>query len=161
MERSERVLSSLEATEKLDTRTEILSDKRLEELSNDPQNIVYQYEHDTVDRVKPASEVKMLIHQLRETYFAARAAAPARSDTAIRNDILETSALFRDFEKTHPRFFDQCTDRDTTPEHMQSMFTMLNIRKLQEAGKYTEEQAQQLVSTFLLDRFKRGPAPSK
>ncbi len=137
-------------------KTETLTQDRVQELSKSSQNVMYEYEHDTVDRVKSSDEVKYLMRETMIKYKELRETHPEFCDRACRRTLLENETQLRDFKKTHPKIFDVVTNRDASPKDIEVIYFQLNIVKDVEAGKISYEMAMQKVQMHAVEICKTG-----
>ena len=137
---------------------QMLSEKRLQELSKDPANIVYTYEYDTPEKPKAAPEVKVYYRRLKGIYTKIRREYPGWDDSAVRDHVRETDAEMKDFEQSHPAIFKALTDRTSKPEHLQHILYMVYLLEMVENGRITKENATEHAKAFLVEQFKRGEA---
>lgn len=146
----------MSSKDKLSSRTTNLTKSQLDKLTEDPKNLVYDYTHDQVERVKSVEEVKYLIQGVRQEYLTLRANQPDLCDRACRRQLTQDSTSFADFAKTHPLMFERITNRDATEQDFQIMFAHLRLRALVESGRMSHEEATQKVNLLVLEHCKTG-----
>ena len=139
--------------DEIPTRTTTLTSDEVQQITKNPKNIVYQYEHDTVDRVKSVEEVKYNICEAKNEYDHLRKNYPELCDNACRRKLM---LKFADFSKTHPFYFKMVTNRDATPRDFQMAYLFLNMRKQVELGNISEEQATLHIKEMVLNQCKTG-----
>jgi len=137
-------------------KSEIFTGSQLDKLTQNSNNEVYEYQYDSVDRVKSVAEVKTLMKTLRLAYLKLRETDPELCDNAIRRKILEDNVTMQDFKKTHPKIFELFANRKSEPKDFEIILYQLNIRLNVENGTIPQEEGTRLVQLYLYEKFKTG-----
>lgn len=138
-------------------KAELLTRQRLQELSNDPNNIVYEYVYDTPDNPKDSGCVRELFKNLRNAHRELLEKHPTWTDENCRMELLEVPR-YVDFRQSHPKMFDAATSRDTTSEQIKYILYMIYMLEQQERKTINPYDATQQVKAFLIEKFSRGAA---
>ena len=149
---------------------ETLSNKDVQQMSaKDPKKVVYEYQFDTVDRVKSAREVAQLIQitlqkrndLLDEEDKKKKGSGENRGsdgdrDEIIRYRLVENFPVLRDFQNTHPSIFSRITSSTFTPKEMELLQYQLNLRLMVETGQISKSQAGEIVQMKTVQQFQTG-----
>jgi hypothetical protein len=141
---------------KIPTETKSFTKQQVLDISKDPKNVVYEYEHDLAARVKPVAEVKYLVRETKCVYDDLRRARPESCDNSCRREMMEKSPQLADFSKTHPLFFEKLTNREATVRDFHIMFAHLNLRSQVESGRLSHEEASQQMNLMVMEQCKLG-----
>ena len=142
--------------------TQNFSQDQIQNLANDPRNIVCQYEFDEAPVVRKSEEVRYLLEETLEKYVAKRQAQPTYCDKAIRREIIAENENLKEFEKTHGRIFEKFTDRNSTASDLEPIYLMLDlIAKREElkdknAQDVLHNQQTAFLHQHLAQRFNTG-----
>ena len=137
----------------------ILSTADVENLANDPRNLVYTYVHDEPTALFTSQQQIQMIQTIQCQYGDLRRNFPEATDDELRAKILATHSKnnqLKLFVDNNPKIWMLCTNRDTTSDELNHIRYMLYLRTMQEQGKINEAEAQQLIQTYLLEKFKTG-----
>jgi hypothetical protein len=143
--------------------SQLITPSRAKELANDSSNVVYEYEFDTVQYVKKAVHVESLLYETFQEYLVLRNQNPQWSDNHCRfylcskhyNDSNDFNK-FADFQKSHPRFFETMTNRNTTQKELVPLFKMIELKKKEERREITANEASQINQQFQLEYWNTG-----
>ncbi len=145
---------------------ETMSTKEAQEMNaKDPKKVVYEYQFDTVDRIKPAKEVADLIHltlQKRNELLESiddgseKTQQQRKNDDEIRNYLASHFPALEDFQNTHPSIFVRITSSKFSPKEMQLLQFQLNLRAMVETGQISPNQAGELVQLHTVKQFQTG-----
>ena len=125
----------------------------MQKLAEDEKNRVYTYVHDQPTVTYTAQQQKRLIAEIRVAYLKMQQESPTLSDDAIRAKIKENTDHAA-FGENNPHIFQRCTDRNTTNDQLDILRYMLYVREQQESGHLSQAQADEIVQSNLLQRFK-------
>jgi len=137
-------------------KTKTLTNDDIEKISENPKNIMYEYQHDTVDRVKASDEIKYLMIETMECYKKVREKTPEVCDNACRRELTEKSPQLKDFQKTHPKIFGAITNRKATARDFEVIYFQLNMVKKIELGEMTYETGYQQATMDSMEKCKTG-----
>ncbi len=135
---------------------ETLTQDRVEEISKDPKNVMCEYEHDTVDRVKPSDEVKELMMETMRKYKTLRQNQHDLCDRACRRELVKEHDYLKEFQKTHPKIFETLTNRNSNARDFEVIFFQLNILRDVERGEISSDMGMQKVQMHAVDVCKTG-----
>jgi hypothetical protein len=127
--------------------------ERLERLSAEGASVL-QYVYDEPERRADAAYALALARDA----LLRRQALGKVDDAHARARVLAEDATLRQFAKTHPRIFQLVTELVDGPRHFEVLQELGAVRAQVERGKSGDE-ANVHVSTMLLERCRRGPAP--
>jgi hypothetical protein len=135
--------------------TESFSQTHLEQLAQDPRNLVYHYEHDesAVKTRLGADEAKVLVNQVRQRYLEMIEKQSQLDDEQCRLQICSERDRWRQFAGDYKMIFKLVTNRNTPDHQFQHVLYMLYIMKQKEVGLYTEQQANALIQSYFLKHF--------
>lgn len=152
-------------------RGKVYTQERLHELAADESNQVYDWEYDTVERVLPPDEVELKLKLLwgytvrnKREHPQWKWADHKRFITALEHDPNErVRALeLHKMARSHPKMFDVVTHpRSDFDKDVKPIFGIIHTKRLLDAGRVTEKNAQARVSSQLQDHFKLPPGMTK
>lgn len=136
--------------------SQFITPSHAKKLANEKGNVVYGYEFDSVDHVKPASLVETLLNETFLEYITVREKNPLWDDNQCRQYLFHSNNKLADFAKTHPRFFETMTNRTSTEKELVPLFKMIEIKKREERRELTANEASQLNQQFQIEYWKTG-----
>lgn len=136
------------------SRTEKLTEERLEQLAQDPNNVVYKYEdkHDAEPALS-ADIARNIVREIRKRYGELRAEHPTWTDDRVRERLCVESKDWKAFATTHKMLFSKTTDRGTDEAQMKHVFYILFMHKQRETGALTPEECNKQVQEYMLRQF--------
>lgn len=152
-------MAANEDESKASGQTKTLSNTDLEQLSQDPSNVVYKYEYDAsaVDTTLNASKCRELVGNIRQAFLNIRTTKPLMSDDDIRNWFCFTNWLWRGFAESHPSIFEKITNRNTDIYKMNIILYILLMQHQVETGKMTKKEGDKRVQEYVLKNLKKIP----
>lgn len=129
--------------------------ERLEELAADDANRVYDFEHDTVERVLPPHEVRLKLLATRGLVVENMKKHPHWKWQDHKTFIRDNHPTLWEMTRTHPKMFAVASHPNTDARKDFAPILMLIQAKEDElAGRISEKRAMQIVSTTLQDHLK-------
>lgn len=145
-------------SDKINTTTQNLTPNDVNNLSKDPKNVMYEYQFDTVDRVKAVNEVEYLFRECKNACDKIRKEHPEFCDNRCRKELMK-DPTFADFSTTHPFFFKFATDRNVSARDMRMAYFQLNLKADVEAGRLSQDEATNRMKMFVIEECKNPHAP--
>ena len=139
---------------------EYFNQQELERLAQDPKNQVYTYVNDEATAKFTAQQQRSLTTQIRNQYLQCRSTTPNQSDDEIRTTIRCNKNIDL-FAENNTRIFDTLTNRDSSPDHVNHIRYMIDLREQLENGSINEIMAQQMIQDYLVTAFKTGLTPEE
>lgn len=140
--------------------TEWFTQKHLDELSQDPKNVVYQYstDHSVASTIKTfnADEAKTTVRNIRKRYLELRVEHKDWSDDKIRERICIENRTWKEFAKSYKSLFVCTTDQNTDESRMTHIFYILYMYKLKEIGTLSEKECNARVQAYMIKEFSTG-----
>lgn len=134
-----------------------LTQTDIDKLAENPSNLVYKFTTDSDAASIPrltAEKARDCAKMLIEKYNQLKDEHPTWTDINIRNSLICTD-VFRMFKKAYPKFFDKCTDRNTTTEQISYVFYMFYMQSQIERGTISKQQANEMVQKYFLEKYAR------
>jgi len=131
-----------------------IADEKLQELADDPANIVYKYEDgDAPATVMPLPEVKTNILQLWDDFKKMKGGRKLSYSEVrkVRRKLEKSNEKWKSFSKTHPLIFDRVVDHRTGEAEIKALLYMIFLKDMQNKGQITNG-AEQLQS-YIFDTF--------
>jgi hypothetical protein len=139
-----------------------LSPEEVARLRADDSNIFLEETHDAVERNLAPAEVAALLQVVRAMAVQERKNAPEISETILRSAVMRRSTSAAAFQRTHPRFFNVATAAETDAQTIEDMVELIDLRRRQDEGSISKEDAMKRVIAIEAARQKRaGTLPSQ
>lgn len=125
----------------LKTSTVQLTPEQIEELRQNPDNVVYGVTHDEVEYT-PMSQVKKTMGVIRTLAQLLRRENPTWSDAKVRQEIRSRSkAADTMASSTHPRLFEIITRENVDDKTAEMIGYMISLHERVERGEMTKEDS--------------------
>lgn len=131
-----------------------ITDEKLEQLANDPKNIVYRY----TDQKAPVTitslpEVKNSVLELWAKFKEIRNDRTLTYKQArnIRVNLCKHDIKWRNFSASHPLIFDRVVDHRTGEKEIEALLYMICLKESEQSGK--SQKAKQQLQAYLMSKF--------
>lgn len=136
------------------TTTSMFTKEQIDKLSQNPQNRVYDYEFDQVDKVLTPGEVRDIARDIRAAYMDIKQAKPSAPDSEIRAFLLVSNPEWTAFAQTsHMRIFDYLTTLGCIMEHLEFM---LNLKIAEAETAMTEDKRMETFNNYFHKELDTG-----
>jgi len=133
--------------------------EQLTKLSEDPDNLVYEYTYDEPKNKKSSSNVGDLYRELLELTNRYYTAHPSASSSDAEEYVL-MFPRWMDFRNSHPKIFQHILNRNKSREKDRLILYMIYVLSRQEKGELTPYEADMEIKRFLMTTFtKRSATP--
>lgn len=139
----------------LKTSTVQLTPEQIEELRQNPDNVVYDVAHDEVEYT-PMAQVKQTLGVIRTLAQHLRQQNPAWSDTKVRQEIRSRSQAAETMaSSTHPRLFEIITRQNVDDKTAEMIGYMISLHERVERGEMTKEESSTALYVKMLQENKQ------
>jgi hypothetical protein len=140
----------------MDASIHSLTPDHIKEAAKDSHNVVYEWEFDSIDHVKPTNQVRALLDDTIREYLQLRKEHPEWCDKKIKSELVAKDHRFADFKTSHPIYFDKATNRNSNKRDFEVMYFMIDIKARVESGELTHNQATQYIQLYTVKQCSTG-----
>ena len=138
----------------LKTQTGYFTPRQIEEIQRNPQNRVYGYEYDQVDRVLEPDEVSAMMTDANRMYSEIRTERPNADDKDIREYLIETHPEWKTpATHTYKRMFEYATSVKCNMGHLQFM---ISLKKEEQQTKMKDEDRMKKFNEYFYEKLDTG-----
>jgi len=138
----------------LETQTSYFTNKQIEELQKNPQNRVYGYEYDQVDRVLPPIELESTLNEIRKAYEEIRSGSATAKDVDIRDYLLETNPQWKHLAShSHTKMFEYVTSMKCKMEYISFM---CQLKQEEHQARMPEETRMRKFNDYFYEKLNTG-----
>tara|TARA_Y100001970_G_C13851250_1_gene659440 strand:- start:44 stop:472 length:429 start_codon:yes stop_codon:yes gene_type:complete len=139
----------------LKTSTVQLTPEQIEELRQNPDNVVYDVTHDEVEYT-PMAQVKQTLGVIRTLAQHLRKENPEWSDARVRQEIRSRSQAAETMaSSTHPRLFETITRESVDDKTAEMIGYMISLHERVERGEMTKEESSTALYVKMLQENKQ------
>ena len=128
-------------SDKVQSSTCQLTPEEIEQLRQDPRNVVYEVQHDEVDYT-PMTEVKRGMGVIRQMAAQMRSEHSDWDEEKVRSEIRSRSAVAEKMaSSTHPRLFKLITAESVDEKTADMLAYMIGLHERVERGEISKEES--------------------
>jgi hypothetical protein len=147
-----------------------LSEAKLRELAENPNNMVYHYQDQPDSAATPpvtsAQESRKMVQEIRYRCKALHEEYPEWTKQQIQNKLCRENPVWRNLSQTQNRLWQKISDFDAPPHEIKHVHHILTVMEREEKKEITHEEAKSLVTFYLQQNVgkktpKRNPDKNK